>query len=242
MKRLAAAFLFLAFILPFAAQASDADKPDDSVILSLSSEDWVSTKSARVTLNVEAAVSEENAGTMRESMVKALSNVAKADWRLTNFGRGQDQTGLERWSAQYETRLPEGDLNNLAERAKKASRAGMQITVSDIDFSPTLEERQAALSQLRTKIYKRAEEELALLNKSMEGRAYRIAMVDFTEMPMLAAYGMSKAARPMLAMARNAGGAMDMSEAAPPMEKSEKIVVTARIVFAAPEPSIVEKE
>lgn len=238
MKRTLAAALLLSAFLSAPALAAAPDKPDDSVTMSLSAENWVTTQSARIVFNVEAAVSEENAGAMRANMAKALDNVIKADWRLVNFSRSQDQTGLERWSAQYETRLPEGDLNNLAEKAKKNSRAGMQISVAEIEFTPTLEERQAAMSQIRTQLYKRAEEELEILNKSLAGRHYRIAAIDFADggfMPPMA-----KMARPMMALARASGGAME-SDAGLPSEKSEKINVTARVTFAATEPEANDK-
>ncbi len=86
-------------------------------------------------------------------MTKAVNNLAKADWRLTSFNRSEDQTGLERWSATFEARLPETDLNGLAETAKKISKAGMQLTIADIDFSPTLEEMETARAGLRTQVY-----------------------------------------------------------------------------------------
>jgi hypothetical protein len=149
MKRPFAALLFaIALLSSFTASARAEDfKPDDQVVFDLSSETWVTTKSARVFLSVEAAVTASNAGAMRTSMMKAVNDVVKADWKLTSFGRSQDQTGMERWSAQFEARVPENDLNNLSDNAKKNSKAGMQITVGGVDFSPTLEERQAAITR-----------------------------------------------------------------------------------------------
>ncbi len=228
MKRLAALLTLALLAFPFAARAEECQKPDDSVVLSLSSENWVTTQTARVILGVEAAVTGEASGATRAEMAKAVDSVIKAEWKLTAFSRMQDQTGMERWSAQYETRLEEKTLSGLADKAKKASRAGLQISVAAIDFSPTLDERQAALSETRAKLYRRADEELALLNKSLPGRSYRISSIDFSggDAPVF-----EKMARPMMAMAR-AGGAMEDS-ASQPMERAEKIAVTARIVFAA---------
>ncbi len=241
MKRsFAALFLAAALLSSFAASSRAEDfKPDDQVVFDLSAETWVTTKSARVFLNVEAAVTASNAGAMRTSMMKAVNDVVKADWKLTGFGRSQDQTGMERWSAQFEARVPENDLNNLSDNAKKNSKAGMQITVGGVDFSPTLEERQAAISQTRTQIYKQANEQLAALNAALSGRNYRIGMIDFIgdgPVPMRTMSGMNVRMARAAMKAQNFGGAMDSAEGAPSMEMSEKISLTARVIFSAVPP------
>ena len=232
MKRLlAAAALILALTLNFAAKAEEY-KPDDSVVFNLSAESWVTTKTARVTLSVEAAVSSNTAGTMRADMTKAVNDMVKADWRLTSFNRSEDTTGLERWSAQYEARVPENELNGLNDKAKKSSKAGMQIIVTDVNFTPTLEENQAAENALRTQIYKLANEQLAALNGAIAGRNYRIAKIDFVG-------GMQGGGRPPMMRTMSAKFAETnelAQDSMPAMERSEKLVLTARVVLAAPSP------
>jgi hypothetical protein len=222
----------LAFCLPSMAQA-EGFKPDDRVMFDLSAEDWVTTKTARVIANVEAAVQGNTAGTIRAAMAKALDDLLKIEWRLIAFNRNQDQTGMERWSATFEARVPETMLAGINENAKKVSKPGMQVSVNNIDFSPTLEEMQAAIVGVRAKIYKMANEQLAALNAAMPGRTYRIALINFTPeaednvapaMPMV----LRGMARAKTMMAESAPDAMPM----PPMEKSEKITQTARIVMA----------
>lgn len=224
---------------PSSVRAEDI-RPDDMVMFDLAAESWVSTKSAKVTLAVEAAVSGNTAGTMRPAMAKAINDVVKADWRLTSFNRSQDSTGMERWSAFYEARIPENELNNLSENAKKNSKPGMQVTVSNIDFSPTLEETQATVAQLRAQIYKQATEQLAVLNTAMTGRTYRISMIDFTGMegmtPMMAPMNRKGGIRTMAAMAM-AGANDSMSAEMAPMERSEKLTLNARVVLATTAPT-----
>ncbi len=227
MKRLfAASFLALA-LFSFAAYA-DEPKPDDRVIFDVSGEDWVTTKTAHVTVNVEAAVSGSNAGSMRGDMVKAVNDVAKGDWRLTSFTRSQDQTGLERWSAMFEARLPENELNGLNDSAKKVSKAGMQLTIGDVNFVPTLDEVEAARAALRTQLYKTVNDQLASLNSTLPGRSYRIALINFTgtgddSVPMPRVMR----GQPML-MSANAS-----SPSTPPVERAEKISLSAHVVYAA---------
>ncbi len=234
------ALLLLGSLIATPAFAESDVKPDDTVMFRLSVEDWVTTQTARVLVNVEAAVSGNSAGTMRDDMMKAVNNMVKTDWRLTSFNRMEDQTGLERWSAVFESRVPEASLNGLNDQAKKASKAGMQLTVQHIEFTPTLAERQAADSRLRAHIYKLANEQLAELNKAMPDRKYRIGMINFLPNTPMNYGGRQKtmrAAAPMMAEA-----AMDSVGGGAPMEQSEKAVVNATVVLAAEAPQTPTKQ
>ncbi len=208
----------------------------DSVTFTLSAEDWIATRTARVAINVEAAVSGNAASTARSDMLKAVESLGKADWKLTSFSRSQDQTGLERWSAGFEARLPENALGGLHDAAKKAGRAGLQLTVASIDFSPTLDETESARAALRTRIYKSAAEQLASLNASLPGRNYRIAGITFMDRGMpqssYAMNDMTAGKRRMVPMAVGAMAPAEMDVAAP-MERSEKMSVSALVELSA---------
>jgi hypothetical protein len=221
------------------AQESMMPKPDDYVVFDLSGEGWVTTKTARVTVTVEAAVSGTNAGTMRSDMMKAVNEVAKSDWRLVSFSRSQDQTGLERWSAAFEARLPENTLNGLGDNAKKQSKAGMQLSVGEIDFTPTSDEMEAARASVRAQLYKSANDQLAALNTTLVGRNYRIAAINFTgydgAMPPMPQV-LRGPAPLMKAMAMSASNAETAAPAS--MERAEKVTLSARVTLAAfPPPS-----
>lgn len=229
-------FLKTAFLItllttttPTIARADDY-RPDDSVAFTLATEGWVSTKTARVVLSVEAAVTGNSAATLRTAMTKAVNDTVKAEWRLTSFNRSQDQTGLERWSALYEARVNEADLGGLHDQAKKTSKAGMQLTVSEIDFSPTLDETQATMAQLRTQIFKQTNEQLAALNTAIPGRNYRIGSIAFgnqaAPMMMVRSMAAKGAQQNMMTLAQ------DSMESAP-MERAEKITLTAHVIYAA---------
>lgn len=239
MTRLLLVLLLAMFAAAPPARAEEAPKPDDKVVFEISAEDWITTKTARVVVSVEAAVNAENAGSMRTTMIKAVNDLAKADWRLTSFNRSQDQTGLEHWSVMFEARMPESELNSLAEDAKKASKAGMQFNISDMDFSPTLEEREAARAALRVEIYKNANEQLAALNSALPGRTYRIATIAFADssgtIPMMDNRAEAKFST------MQARGGMAPTMPGPSMERAEKATLTARIIYAALPPAEVKK-
>ncbi|MGE3624156.1 MAG: hypothetical protein AB7H77_09855 [Bdellovibrionales bacterium] len=207
-------------------------RPDDRVIFDISAEDWITSGTARVAVAVEAAVTSGTAGTMRADMLKAVNELAQAEWRLTSFDRSQDQTGMERWSAGLEARLPETRLSGLGDTVKKLSKAGMQLSIAAIDFSPTLQETEAARSALRVQIYKIANDQLTALGAALPGRTYRIAEIDFTgedealPMPRVIKGHSAVAMMAPSPVAAEAGGPL-------PIGRAEKIVLTARVVLAA---------
>jgi hypothetical protein len=225
---------FLAFAFAVPALAEDGPKPDDSVAFDIKGEDWVTTKTAHVVLDVEASVSAATAGTMRADMIKSVNDAAKGDWRLVSFSRNQDQTGMERWSVDFEARLPENELGGLSDAAKKASKAGMQISVAAMDFSPTLDETETTKAALRTRLFKQAADQLATLNSTLPGRTYRISQITFdTEAEPVSP--------PTLMHRAMVPGVMAMTAQAPaqdPIERSEKIILTAHVTFSALPPSV----
>lgn len=206
------------------AKAYENRPKDDSVTLSLSAEDWITTQTARVVLSVEAAVTQKTAGKMRKTMNKTVNSVVTADWRLTNFYRNQDKTGMERWSATYEARLPEVVLSGLNEQAIKKSKAGMQISVQNIDFTPTLQEREAAKTALRSKIYKMAIKQKDQLNKDFPNRNFRISGIRFSGARHHSPRGGARLMK---------SSSFAESAPLPSMEKSEKLRISANIILAA---------
>jgi hypothetical protein len=232
--RAAAATLSLAALLCSAApvRAEEGYKPDDSVSFMLSAEGWATTTTARVIVSVDAAVTGAAAGNARADMQKAVGSVAKADWRLTDFARSQDTTGLERWNASFEARIPEGELGGIHDAAKKASKAGMQLTVEEVAFDPTLAEVENVKAKLRADLYKQANDQLGTINTAIPGRQYRITAIDFMNnamphMPMMRPMAMAK----NMAMTASAGVAM--AEDGQNMQRAEKIVMMAQVHYGA---------
>ncbi|WP_445680273.1 hypothetical protein [Radicibacter daui] len=163
------------------AQVSRAQYDDDSVTLSLSAESWVESATARVTVSINAAFPGAEAGDARARMLAAVETLAKPEdgWRFVQFNRDSDASGLERWSAVAEARLPESALGGLADKATAASKPGMQVAVANTDFTPTPEEMEKARASLRAEIYAKAEKERQTLNDALPGRQFRVATLNF---------------------------------------------------------------
>jgi hypothetical protein len=223
-----AAFITAPF---FAAQArADDYVPDDTIVMDFSAEGFVVTQTANVSVMVDAAADDAKAATLRTDMQKAVNDVAKAEWRLTSFNRSQDQTGLNRWQAVYEARIAEANLAGINDRLKKASRPGMQLTVANTDFTPTLAETEAKKSELRAELLKRANDELVRINANGGGRTYRLANINFgggfapfaRPMPMMKMAGMRAEAM----MADTAAMAAPQSA-----EVAQRLTMMATVVY-----------
>jgi hypothetical protein len=231
MKRvfaLLALFLTLATTPPAWAQVPPPVM--DQVVLDLTAEDWVGTETARVTVSADAAASGADAGTQRSDLLTAINGLTPGtQWRIVSFDRSTDQAGLERWRALAEVRLPETALGGLSDKARQASRPGLQLRIGSIEFAPTLAETEAVRARLRAEIYGKAASELDALERSFPGRKFRIGNIDFANEPPMA-YA-RKTREDMQPMAMAAAPAQDG-----PVNVSEKLVVRARVVLSAVAP------
>lgn len=196
MKKFLIALAVLAMTTPAMAQAP-WPKQDDTITVQLSAEDYVTATSGKVMLSVDAALKDSDAANTRKEILAGAQKIAKTNWRMINFNRSTDQTGLERWNATLEARLPEAQLTGLTAAAKAASRPGLQFTLNGTDMSPTLAEMEAGRAKLREALLAKANEELARVNKNAGGRTYRIADIQF------GTFGMPMPV-PMMAYAKNA--------------------------------------
>lgn len=179
-RRAFLALLVLAAMAPAARAQIPPPRPDDEITLSLRAEGFVETGTALVTMAFDTALEGAGVATMRDRLNEVLGGFAKnSEWRFTRFDRVVDPAGLERWRVEAEARLPEGDLAGLADKAKAASRPGIQVRLAGIDFTPTLDEREAGFAKLRAEIYAQAEAELARLKAAIADRPYRIKRVNF---------------------------------------------------------------
>ncbi len=210
------------------AQAQAADLPRDEIVLQLSAEEWVETKTVRVVAAADVAIAGENRASVRDRMLDALKKLSpEADWRLSQFARSQDSAGLERWRVTAEARLPEKSLGGLDDRAKSLSQPGLQLRIAATQFLPTLAEREATLAKLRATLYAQAKAEAEQAAKTWPDRAYRVARVDFQQIGMpMARMVAQQEAMPMAA----SGGAS--FAAGDDLAVAQKLVLQATVTLA----------
>ncbi|MGQ3049697.1 MAG: hypothetical protein ACT6Q8_23205 [Niveispirillum sp.] len=221
---LALASLLFTAVPVVSAQTLPVQPVIDTVSFNVSVEDWVKTETALVTLVVDIA-GNGNGGTVRSDVLKAVAGIAdKAEWRIVAMNPQSDSAGLERWQAQLRARLPEGQLSALGDRAKKASKPGLQVRVGGVAFDPTLAETEETRSTLRDKIYAKVNAELKRLNAAFPGRNYRAGDISFTEQRMAMP---ASAYREKMVMA----AAPQMADALPGVQ--DQMVLEARVTLSA---------
>jgi len=224
-------------ILLFSATPLAADpRADDDITLQLVAEGFVETATANVAVQFDTAQDAVALADARARLKQILHMmVPQSDWRFTRMDRTLDPAGLERWRVTAEARLAEKDLAGLADKAKQASKPGLQAKIASIDFTPTQAEREAVAAQLRGQLYKLAQDEANRLQQAFPGRPYRVKSINFqtldsapAPMPRLVAMAGRGGISPEMAV-----GA-DVAETAPAVAR--RLEVQGQVVLSAPPP------
>ena len=189
------------------AAANSKSSPLNLVTFQLNAEQWVTTQTAKVIVNINAAMGTTGLANVHQDVIQRLELLSqKAAWHVTSFRRSQDSSGLERVIVRAEARLPESALAKLRDSAKRISRPGLKVTIADIQFTPSWKEIQGVRAVLRSKIYGLAKKELAHLNKVYPEQHYQLHKLTFMQGNVLptqvltrsfAATGGAKISRPM---------------------------------------------
>ena len=201
----------------------------NQVSLQLSAEQWVTTKTALVTVGVNVSVSDSGLEKVQNEVLSKLNQISnKGEWHIIDFNRTLDQSGLERVQIAAQNRLSSGDLVGIRDKAKAISKPGSTFTIDNVEFSPSAEELQAVNLTLRNDIYQQAKTEIANLNKLYPEDKYYLHNINFTNdfsqqpQPMMykAAYGATGSA---------AANVMHVSN----LVVGNKLKITANVVLAA---------
>ncbi len=149
----------------------------DSVSLFFSVEELIVSDTVKVTLKVTKILSDN----IDFNIKNTLREVYEVDWTITNLSR-YEETGLERINATAIARIPDSQISKINTKAKEVSKAGLEIQVSEFDYSPQRNKIEETKRSLRERIYKLAEDEAALLNiitKDGKLHPWRIGRVEF---------------------------------------------------------------
>lgn len=157
--------------------------PMDNVHLNFTVEDWLSSNSAEVTVNINASTNGETGNDLKEEVRKALTDLVKVDWRFVSVSRTVSRSGMEEWLITAQARVNENSMSNINARAKKLGRQGLQYRVGLVDYTPTKEQFEELFTGLREKIYGMVSNEIIRLNTELEGRVWRVAAINFDGRP-----------------------------------------------------------
>jgi len=152
----------------------------NQVSLQLSAEQWVTTKTALVTVGVNASVSDTGLEKIQNEVLSKLNQISnKGEWHIVDFNRSLDQSGLERVQISAQIRLTSSDLVGIRDKAKAISKPGSTFSIDAVEFSPSAEELQAVNMALRNDIYQQAKTEIANLNKLYPEDKYYLHTINF---------------------------------------------------------------
>lgn len=188
-------------------------------------EQWVTTKTALVTVGVDANLNQNGTDTLQQQINSSLQSLASdASWQMTDYERNQDASGLERIHIEEQARLTADQLNNLRSKTDTLSKPGIKYSIIDMQFTPSLAEMQAAQDALRAQLYDKIKQETNLLNKTYDQDFY-VHNIQFfngdAPMPM-PQNGVQFKAMAMAAAPSQGGTTM-----------SQRLVMSADVVLAA---------
>ncbi|MBX3709252.1 MAG: hypothetical protein KIT56_04210 [Gammaproteobacteria bacterium] len=199
MKKFCVFVLSFLFSLPVWANV-DLGPLLNKVTLQLQTEQWVTTKTALVSVTVNAAVTDQGISNIQADVLNKLKQLSdKGEWHVVSFNRQLDQSGLENIRIMAQARLPQTDLAGLRDKAKAISKPGETFTIENVQFIPSDEEIRQANTTLRSNLYLQAKAEIDTLNKIYPDQKYYLYSIDFVSqpispMPMAASMHMEKTA------------------------------------------------
>ena len=151
-----------------------AEPPLDKIAFQISAKQWVTTKTALLSINVNATLTNADLVKTRNEIMDTLNKIAKGDWHVTQFDRSQDSSGLEKLYVQAQVRMEQSNLTGIYQIAKDVSKPGSNYEIGGIEFKPSLEETQLVESQVREQLYQKANDELSRINKVYAGQNYTL--------------------------------------------------------------------
>lgn len=166
-------------------------------------EKWVTTSSAKVTLSVNVTSSEKKFDVVQQRIMKKLEALSEGkQWNIYQFTLTKDPAGLESLNWQLSIRLPLTIVNNLKQKIDALSEPGEQYKIQNIDFQPSLAEKQKMTEELRQQIYNQVKLEIKRLNSLFSQGQFFVHTINFIYpaelrvVPVQFAAGMDNASAP----------------------------------------------
>lgn len=152
----------------------------NTIEFTVSAEEWATSDTAQVIVGVDANLNQAGMDKIQTDVLASLQQMVQSDqWRITQFDRSQDQSGLEKVHVEAQARLPNNQLNNLRSKAESFSKPGMKYQLIDIQYTPSLSDKEVLQERLRQKLYERIKQELDLVSKMYPKQQYYVHKVYF---------------------------------------------------------------
>lgn len=205
----------------------------DSITLQIRDEVTVTNDTVRLTVPIVALIDSDTAEEKIRSDIRAAlaKFVPGAEWQFNSIYRAPDGTGHERMQLNAVARVSERENNRLEQRAKDASRTGLQINPPQVDTTIPAAKLEEAEANLRISLVKKAVAEQKALSEAA-GRTYRLHSLNFLNTGDVA---IRKSAHLNATVAASYGSGF-APESAPgagdTLSNAQKIVLSAELVLA----------
>lgn len=213
--------------------SDDSRRPlQDTITLQLRDEVTVTNDTVRMTVPIVALIDGDTAEeTIRSDIRAALAKfIPGAEWQFNSIYRSPDGTGHERMQLNAVARVSERENNRLEQRAKEASRTGLQINPPNVDSTIPAAKMEEAEAKLRISLVKKAVQEQAALTEAA-GRKYRLHSLNFLNAGDV---GLRKSAT-INATAQSYGSGFateSIGSGGDTLSNAQKIVLSAELVLA----------
>lgn len=221
--------LFLSGVI--VAMQAHADDPSylcqNQITLQLQEEGWVTSKTALVTVGIQAATSKDDSVQLIQQITNKLKSVItdSSPWKLVGLSTEKNSAGLMAISATMNARLNNDQLTQLQGAIDKLNKAGEQFTIQNIDYQPQLSEISAEKTRLRDLIYHDVLEQQKVINTAFSSTNYQLQTLMFNE-PYVAGNA------PV--MFASVGGATRMASAQNTTTPySQQLMLTASVTFSS---------
>jgi len=211
-------------IISSSAHADHVNLVLDEVTFPVVATQWVTTKTALLTVNVNATLTDASLVATRELIMSQLGKIAQGEWHITQFERSQDSSGLEKLTVDAQVRVDQASLTNVYAQVKALTKPGLTYSVGSIEFTPSRSETEAARAALRAQLYQQVADEVVRLNKTYPEQHYSVHSV--------AIDGMMSPPMPAAQMMRGITNNL-VTMAAPGIIVSNELVMSAVVSLAS---------
>lgn len=217
-----------AFVFTTTSYAID-QSCQNQISMQLQQEGWVTSKTAAVTVEIQAATSKDDSAKLIAQITDKLKSIVKnsAPWRLVDLSTTKNSAGLLAIAAKMSARLDNDQIAQLQSAIDTLNKAGEQYKIEGIDYQPQLAEIADENTRLRVLLYKDMLEQQRIINSAFTSAAYQLQTVNF-ESPYVAAVS-----RPMMMYAAKSVNADRQAPQVNATPFSQQLILTANVTFSA---------
>ncbi len=193
-----------------------------SVSYQTSAESIIKVENAEVLVNLNSTVDPQKASSIKSNTILQLEKIVpNSQWSIENYNQNLTSSGLLNVNVTFKARLNSNQVNQLNAQLDSLNTSGSKYNVSNVSYTPNLENIEATKNNLRIKMLGQINQQINQLNKA-EGAHYKLKQVSFDSannapvqrnMPYAVNY-----------MAKSADG-----ESQDTMKVSQKITMTADV-------------